>query len=348
MNKASLPLVATLLAMALCGCHKSPAPEPARSAPADEPGIKVSEVSLPIRTMAVTIRTLPVEKQAFATIEAMPGRSAELAFKTGGRIEALAVAPGDRVQKGQVLSTLSERAQARSQLEVADANIRRDEELFEKGIIARRQLETSRLQVQEARLALEGSQVVSPLTGVVTKRLHGPGEVVSAGEPVVSVADLSLVAVQANVFESDLVHLKPGQPVAVNTTAYPDRTMKGIVQVIAPALDPQSRTFPVRIRVPNLDRSLSLGMTAQVAIKEGERRALAVPSGSLLESPGGGKQVFVKEGDRYEARSVKPGLTSGGWTEIKEGLATGDLVVTEGQFELQSELNKGSIAQDDD
>lgn len=358
------PLLAALLALTLTlglgSCRKSPevgktAPHETKAetatgsaSPEEEAGIPAASVSLAIETVPVRNRPIAIEKTAIATIAPLPDRSADLGFKSTGRIDRLTVSEGDHVSKGQVLGTQLENRQAQSQLAIAQANVKRDEELFAKGIIARRQLEATQLQAQEAALNLAVTALIAPFSGLVTKRLHGVGELVDPSTPVVSIADLSTVYAIASVYESDVADFKTGQAVTVTTTSYTDRRFTGTVELLGAALDPTSRTLQAKVRVPNPDRALKIGMSALVAVKKGAREALAVPSSSLLEAAGGGKQVFVREGDRYEVRPVKVGQVAGDWVEVQEGLLLGEAVVTRGAFELQAHLNRGSLAADDD
>lgn len=349
---------ALVLACALGGCkpgaetpasHASEPPGATRPSPAEaEAGVPVDSVTLPVRTERVEARPVAVESSALATITPLPGRTAELGFKIGGRIASLTVGEGEHVRPGQVLGTLVDQAVAQTQLALAEANAVRDRQLFEKGILARRAMEASALQAEQARQALSGTRMTAPFAGTVVKRMHAVGEYVDPATPVLGLVDLAVVDAVASVYETDLSRFQEGQPVTVTTPAAPDRRFAGRVALVSDVLDPASRTFQVKVRVPNPGRALKIGMSARVIVKRGVRRALAVPAAALLDAPAGGKQVFVREGDRYEARPLTIGQVSGPWAEVKAGLAPGELVVTQGQFELQASLNKGAAPTDDD
>ncbi len=144
----------------------------------------------------------------------------------------------------------------------------------------------------------------------------------------------------ADVSESDLDALKPGQPVSVTTRARPGRVFKGVVAVVYPHLMKETRTARVRIELPNPDLALLPDMYGEVEIATGgDQDVLAVPSSAVIDS--GNRQVVLLElgAGRYEPRNVKLGRKGNGFAEILEGVSEGDKVVVNGNFLIDAESN---------
>ena len=356
MNAKSAWYGLAIVLLFLGACRDSTPEVHASSSPAAEAqatsgaalGIEADAIAFPIKVEPAASRAFTEETTAVAVIAPLPDRAADLAFRTGGRIETLGPSEGARVRAGLVLGTLAERSLAAAQARTAEANLARDRELFAKGIVARRQVEAAELAAHEARARVASAEVVAPFAGTIVRRHHNVGEIVDPGVAVLSVMDLTAVWAVASVFESDLRHFREGQAVAVTTGATPGRRFAGRVVLVSDVMDATSRTFQVKAKVPNLDRALKVGMTARLVAIQGSRRALAAPVAALVDGPGGGKLVFVREGARYEARPVMVGAATEVWAEITDGVEAGELVVVQGQYELRAAMAGAAPAADDD
>lgn len=182
--------------------------------------------------------------------------------------------------------------------------------------------------------------VRAPKDGVILERAVMPGQRLKAGEAAFRMADLSVVWVIANVPESDIASLKPGEAVEVRARAHPGHVFSGTVALIMPELNLETRTAKVRIEINNDGGMLLPGMYADVDISLPETAgALAVPSASVIDT--GDRQVVLvaQEGGRYGAHEVKVGRRSNGYVEILQGLADGDRIVTNGNFLIDAESN---------
>jgi cobalt-zinc-cadmium efflux system membrane fusion protein len=179
--------------------------------------------------------------------------------------------------------------------------------------------------------------VRAPFAGVVTKAQASPGDVVEAGKDVFTVADLSRVWVQAEVYEKDLGRVRVGQSAFVSVDTYPNRTFEGKVTYISDVLDPQTRTARVRCEVANPDVELPTTLSKQ---------ALAVPAGALQEVEGKNVVFIRRSPTQFEKREVEKGVTVKDRTEIVSGLKPGEPVVTQGAFHLKSILAGGELGED--
>ncbi len=182
--------------------------------------------------------------------------------------------------------------------------------------------------------------------GSVVQREVTPGQVLTLGSEAFVVSNLATVWVSAAVNEKDLSGVHRGARATVTTQGYPDTDFHGTVLMLGDQLDPQTRTVPVRVQVPNPGTRLRPGMFATVLIDEpATRTAVFVPE-PALQDVNGLRVVFVTaDGFTFQVRAVKLGLHSQGAVEITEGLAPGERIVVDGAFMVKGELLKGSVGE---
>ena len=186
----------------------------------------------------------------------------------------------------------------------------------------------------------------SPIDGVVMARNISVGQVVDTGFEAFVISNLSTVWVTAAVNEQDLALLHVGSQADVVTAGFQDRVFKGRVGMIGAALDPETRTTPVRIVVPNPGSLLRTGMFASVHIAQPRtREAIFVPE-DALQDINGMKVVFTtRDGTSFQARTVTLGTRSMGKAEVVEGLGQEDRIVVNGAFMVKSEMLKGTMGE---
>jgi cobalt-zinc-cadmium efflux system membrane fusion protein len=179
--------------------------------------------------------------------------------------------------------------------------------------------------------------ITAPFDGIITKAVTAPGELVEPSTELFTVADISRVWVQAEVYEKDLGRLQVGQSAIIHVDTYPDERFAGKVTYISDALDPQTRTAKVRCEVANDRIRLKLDMFATVQLPTTfSRQAIAVPVGALqqLETK---TVVFVqRSAAQFEAREITAGKNVNGLVEVLAGLREGEAVVIVGAFHLKS------------
>ncbi len=182
--------------------------------------------------------------------------------------------------------------------------------------------------------------------GVVITRNITPGQVVNMGDDLLTTANLSTVWVNASVNQADLPRLHRGASAQITLGADPAHGMRGTVTNLGDMLDPQTRTLPVRLFVPNPETRLRPNMFVTAGIAEpGTRTAIFVPSGAL-QDVNGFRVVFVtNDGSTFQARAVKTSTESNGMVEVTEGLAPTDHVVSSGAFMVKGELLKGTVGE---
>ncbi len=185
----------------------------------------------------------------------------------------------------------------------------------------------------------------SPVTGVVQDRKAFPQTAVSPETELYTVADLSRIWVDADVFEYEVPFVHVGQPAEVTLSYYPGRTWHGRVAFIMPAVDPQTRAVKVRIELPNPKLELKPQMFADVQLKIDYGRQLVVPRDAVLDS-GERKLVFVAENGSFAPREVKLGAQVDDNLIVLAGLKPGETIVTEGNFLIDSESRLKSASGD--
>jgi Cu(I)/Ag(I) efflux system membrane fusion protein len=177
----------------------------------------------------------------------------------------------------------------------------------------------------------------SPASGFVIEKEVVEGAAVEAGMRLYRIAAMDRVWVEADVYESDLPHVRVGQTAAVTLPYVPDRRYEGAVDYIYPYIRGETRTGRVRIELENADLELRADMYAnvEIAIDLGER--LQVPEPAVIYT-GPRRIVFVDLGQgRLQPREIRVGARGGGFYEVLDGLAEGDTVVVSGNFLLAAE-----------
>jgi RND family efflux transporter MFP subunit len=177
----------------------------------------------------------------------------------------------------------------------------------------------------------------SPVAGYITERNALPSVAVQPEMRLFTVADLSSVWVQAQVFQNDLGRIKIGDPTILTVSTFPGRTFRGRVDFIYPQFDAETRTAKVRIVSSNSDLQLKPGMFVDVALKVPMGRQLVIPASGVLQS--GIRQIaFVERSDGYlEPREVELGSRVGDDFIVLKGLKAGEEIVTSANFLIDSE-----------
>lgn len=210
---------------------------------------------------------------------------------------------------------------------------------------ARRKLELWNVSDRDLRKLDETQEVTrtmpvrAPQSGFVLQKNVVEGARVTAGQDLYRIGNLTRIWVTAEVYEHDAPWVEVGQPAQLELTHVAARTLEGTVSFIYPTLDRTSRTLKVRLEFDNPGIRLKPGMFATVYVQYRRKdHVVAVPTAAILHS-GRRELVFVALGQgRFEPRQIRTGLQGDHrMTEVTEGLREGELVVTSGQFLIDSE-----------
>ena len=284
-----------------------------------------------------------------------------------GRVTRISADVGQTVKAGQVLAELASpefgAAQADTSRAQADATLaklalQRQRELFEAGVVARKDLEqaeaeAARSQAEvaraQARTSLYGSGtgvnmqlgLRSDMAGVVVERNLNPGQEVrpdGAATPLFVVSDPSVLWVSIDAQEGDLKDLRPGAKVSLNVANGPEQSMTATISAVTDQIDPSTRTIKIRATVANPQRWLKNEMLAKVRYQRQVGNSIEVPASAVFLR-GNQHYVFVQsQAGVFEPRDVKVAYEGAQRVLLSEGLQEGEQVVSQNGLLLAREL----------
>ena len=202
--------------------------------------------------------------------------------------------------------------------------------------LARAQSSQSNARLDELRITMSNTEIVSPVNGFVARRSADPGAFVGQNAPIVDVVDITRVRLVANVVEKDLKQIGAGDDAVVEVDAFPGQMFDGRIARVSPVLDPTTRTASIEIEIPNPGFLLKPGMYARVGVTISQKPdALVVPVNAVLDV-GGRRGVFLaQQNNTATFKPVRVGIEEATQIEILEGLSEGDRVVTTGAGSLR-------------
>jgi cobalt-zinc-cadmium efflux system membrane fusion protein len=319
----------------------------------------------------------PIDNHVGSVSPLSRGRIVEVKAMVGDRVHAGQIlALFDNIEaidlSAQEQSARADLAKLTAQLVPVARQTERSRRLADIGAAPEKDVEFSKAEEQGVRASIQSEQAVlqgiqqrlrrygatggsgssltvlkAPFAGVITRAQASPGDIVEPGKEMFTVADLSKVWVQAEVYEKDLGRIRVGQDASIKVDTYPDETFSGRVAYISDVLDPQTRTARVRCEVSNREMKLKTDMFANIELPtKFSKEALAVPS-SALQDVEGKNVVFIQHSPtKFEARQVEKGVTVNGQTELISGVSAGEKVVTQGAFHLKSILAGNELGED--
>jgi cobalt-zinc-cadmium efflux system membrane fusion protein len=323
----------------------------------------------------------PVRLPGVVTFD--PGHVAVLRPFAQARVLRLLVQPGDSVAAGQPVAELDMPMLAESEqnvfaagaavheaeaaVAVAAAALHRGEILARDGSLARAEADRRRLvlaqavasadtararaamlQAEVARLSPMGAAGVAalkaPIAGTVSAVSVTPGEVLDAARDTLTVADLSVVLVLAEVPEAQASIIAVGDAADVTLPGGGGRHWSGKVSTLAAELDRQARTLPARIQIANPDHALRAGMSVDVTVTRALGRASVVVPSAAVQMIGDKRVVFTPAGgDGFLSHDVEVGVQRQETVELRRGIEAGAQVVTQGSFALRALLQQSML-----
>jgi membrane fusion protein, heavy metal efflux system len=290
----------------------------------------------------------------------------------GGPVQEILVAPGEMVRAGQPLLVVSSPdfsvarsayIKAHSTFQLAEKNYQRSRDLYEHHAIAERDLQQAESDRAGAQADLQSTEdamrvlgmkdpegsvknqtkltsraaVIAPVSGEITERLVGPGQLLQANTTqCFTISDMSTVWILVNVYQNDLQYVHMGDDAAITTDAYPD-TFHGKISFLSPALDPNTRTLQARIVTPNVGLKLKKDMYVNATVQAGKiNDALTVPDAAVLRDTENQPFVYTLTGaNQFSRQSVTVGDSHNGRTQITSGLKEGQRIAGDGSLFLQ-------------
>jgi len=310
---------------------------------------------LGVRTTTVEAKPLSKTVRTVGTITYDETRVTHVHSKIEGWVEKLyANYTGKFVQKGQPLFTLYSPDLLATQGEYLLA-LKSYERLSSSSLPEVRSGADSLVQASKQRLALwdiSDQQIreleqkrepqktltfYAPNSGFIIKKDVNEGMKIMPDKEIYTIADLSTVWIDADVYESEIPFIKVGQQATVNLSYYPEETFKGKISYIYPYLDEKTRTVKVRLEFPNPGLKLKPDMYVNAEIKIDSGKHLAVPEEAVLDT-GVRKIVFLDKGNgHFEAKEIKLGSKLDGFYQVISGLNQGEKIAASSVFLLDSE-----------
>jgi membrane fusion protein (multidrug efflux system) len=295
----------------------------------------------PVEVIELKPTKVSEELQAVGTLRS--NESVMLRPEVSGRIASINFRDGQPVKRGQLLIALdaalnvAEVAQARAELELAQNQWKRTEDLARKNFVSSSAMDqaasnvevlAAKLKVAEARLAK--MNITAPFDGVAGIRSVSVGDYVKDGADLVNIEDIQTLKADFRLPERHIGQLRVGQAIELEADARPGEHFRGTIDAINPHIDVNGRSLEVRARLVNPQSRLRPGMFSRVRVILGERtNALLVPEEAIVPM-GDEFYVFtVVDGTARRVR-VKLGVRRAAHVEILEGVRAGDRVVTAG------------------
>jgi len=323
----------------------------------DEDAVHIDPVvvqNLGVRTAKTQRRSLFRKVEATGYVDFDESRISQINLRTEGWIERLLVKnEGERVKKGQLLFEFYSPQLVNAQKEYVQAQRRNDGALVtasEEKLLALGMVHAEIQKLAKTSRVSNTVQVLAPQDGTVTSLNVKEGIFVKPATEIMSLADLSSVWLQAEVFESQADWVTEGQSAEARMNYLPGEVFSGRVDYVYPVLDPKTRTLQVRLRFDNPDERMKPNMYASVTIfGKPHSAALSIPKEALIRGQDIDRVVVALGDGKFTVHEVMTGIESGGWQEIITGLDEGDEVVTSAQFLIDSEASlAGSIHRLDD
>ena len=287
-----------------------------------------------------------------ATVE--PENINNISSSTPNRIKEILVDEGFNVAKGQTVAILDDVNTTSYEIQVANAKANlatvqqdydRAVKLLEIGGGTQQAVDQMRLQLTNAENNLaaaerslknikENTILVSPISGVVTARNYDPGDMTGA-LPIITVAQVNPVKIVINVPESELSKVSKGMPAHITFDTYGDEVFEGVITMVSPTVDTNSRTFGVEIGLQNKENRILPGMFGRVKLDLGSANHVVVPDRAVVKQPGSANQyVYVYHNGTVSYNRVELGQRLGNSYELLSGVEPGDTVIVTGQTKL--------------
>jgi len=281
-----------------------------------------------------------------ANIEAL--REVEIVARVSGLLERMLVEEGDVVRQGQVLAEL-DKSELKISLEESKARLgnnrnvfERSKQMIERELISQEQLdrakfdyETALAQYERAALNLQYATITAPFSGVITQRLVEQGDMIRVNTVLFNLADTDKLRIRLHVPEKEMGRIFVGNPVRIETEMLPGEHFGGVVEMIAPVVDPATGTIKVTVQVTEGAEKLKPGLFCSVYILiETHKDALVINRRALIPETEVPEVFIIDDSMVVHRRRLKTGIAQGDTLEVLGGLREGERVVLVGQESL--------------
>jgi membrane fusion protein (multidrug efflux system) len=320
----------------------------------DQAVVQTPRPPVPVTAIKAEIREFQDEVSALGTLQAW--ESVDISASVSQIVIDIDFEDGQQVAKGDVLALLKQDAEQatlrelQASLQDARREVNRLENLAKKNQVAQTELDKARTQQEINRHQIEAVQariadrtIVAPFAGVLGLRQVSEGALVTPGQRLTTLDDVSRMRLEFTVPATLLGFLALGQEVLARTPAF-DQIFPGVITAIDSRIDPVARSVASRATIDNKDQLLRPGLLMEVTVRGNKRPALLVPEESL-QSRATQHYVWKIDDDTAMRTAVLIGDRIPGWVEIVEGLEEGDLLVRDGVGRLSGESARISVVE---
>ena len=316
--------------------------------------LKLSEQQIQlanIQTDTVRLRPLGDEVTLSATLKENQNGINTVTARVPGRIERLFVRNvGEPVRAGQAVFELYSEQLAAAQQDYllalqskkryadTDPNFAQIADAARNKLLLWGMTEVQIAEVEKSGQVKNTLTFYSKYSGIATEVSVSEGDYMAEGSPVLRLADLHTLWAEAQLYISDLPFLNQTNEALLEIPSFPERTLRGKVSFVNPALEASSKIVMVRVETANPNGDYQPGMQAWMTLKGKVRNAIAVPTNALIQGKDGATVWLKNAAGAFESRMVTMGKTNRDFTEITEGLQAGEVVVVSGAYLLHSEL----------
>jgi cobalt-zinc-cadmium efflux system membrane fusion protein len=294
------------------------------------------------------------------------GKMVEVFPVVGGTAVQVNADLGDYKQKGDVLAVIRsgevaeferQLIDARSDLLLAEKNVKVQTDLFNSNLVSEKELLQSKEELDKANAELSRIrelysiyhlrdhseyEIKAPISGFITDKTLSNDMTIRAdnSDHLFTIAEIDRVWVVANVFESDIAKVQPGMDAEVTTLSYPDKKFFGKVDKILSVLDPDTKTMSIRITLDNPEYLLKPEMVAMVKLHMEEPESMpAIPSDAVIFDKNKNYVMVYHDRANVETREVAIYRATDDETYVTHGLHAGDIIISRNQLFVYDELN---------
>ncbi len=301
----------------------------------------------PITVSADTIRLQTIDDANTYTGTFEPNKETKISADIQGKINTVLVDVGSSVSKGQALIQL-DNSLLKLQLKTVQVQIEGLEDDVKRYMILTKADAAQGVQLEKAKLGLKSAEVQksilleqiskttikAPFNGVVTAKLNEEGGFAAPGIPLLQITDISTLRFTVNVPENDLVQFQNNQTYKINADVYPNLSLLGKMIMTGSKANP-GNSFPVQFQVANTNNlTIKSGMFGKVNLSDTKQeQGILIPTSAITEENGKAKVYIIKNG-KAVLQPITISRNIGNKTIVSGGLATGDIVVTNGFINL--------------
>ncbi len=331
MMKRNVYLAAMVAAIfSLGACNSSEKKDVEQQTDSEKPSVKLE---------TVTERDVPQIEEYTAIVEADIKNN--IAPSSPVRIDKILVEVGDYVKAGQKLVQMDAAGLQQSKLQLDNQKIefKRTDELYKVGGVSKSEWDAAKTNLDVLQTAydnlLENTQLLSPISGVITARNYDNGDMYSSAQPVLTVEKITPVKLLINVSEPYFAQVKKGTKAMMRFDAFGDEEFTGYVSLVYPSIDSDTHTFPVEIALANADQRVRPGMFGRVTLDFGSKNRVVVPDMAIVKQAGSGERyVYVYRDGKVYRQVVELGRRINTEYELVSGVENNSQVVVAGQTRL--------------